>query len=142
MVSHMQFLEFLSLYKNVDYHMQFLQFLSLLQKLGPSYAISAISLSSLITWSLISIFWSLSYEISVISLPFSKNVDYHMHFLEFLSILQKRGLSYAIYEISFPSPKTWSLICNFRNLFPFSRNVVSHMQFLEFLSLLEKSGLE
>src|SRR4051812_5344924 len=83
-------------------------------------------------------------------------MDCHMHFLEFLPIMQKRGLSYAIYEISFSSPKTWTIvcnllnffyspktwtiICNFLNFFLFSKNVVSHMQLLEFLSLLQKHG--
>src|SRR3954470_5779866 len=54
------------------------------------------------------------------------------------SLLQKRELSYAIYGISNPSPKTWSVICNFQNFFAFSKNVDYHMQFLEFLSLIKK----
>src|SRR3954470_10410086 len=78
--------------KNMDYHMKFLEFHSLLKKCGLSYAISRI---------------------------FFKNVDYHMEFLDFFSLLQKCGLSYAIYGISFPSPKTWTVICNFWNFFPF-----------------------
>src|SRR3954466_16409156 len=64
-----------------------------------------------------------------------------MQFLQFLSLLQKRGLSYAIYEISFSPPKTWTIICNFWNFFIFLKNMVSHMQFLEFLSLLQNHGL-
>src|SRR3954464_12657976 len=64
-----------------------------------------------------------------------------MQFREFLSLLQKRGLSYASYEISFSSPKTWTIICNLRIFFLLSKNVVCHMQFLEFLSLLQKHGL-
>src|SRR4051812_29894643 len=37
--------------------------------------------------------------------PFSINMDYHMKFLKFLSLLQKRGLSDAIFGISFLSQK-------------------------------------
>src|SRR3954466_14355510 len=44
-----------------------------------------------------------------------------MRFLEFLPLLQKRGLSYAIFEISFSSPNTWTIICSFRNLFLLSK---------------------
>src|SRR3954470_20912444 len=102
--------------KNVDYHLQFMEFISLLQTRG------------------------LSNEVCE-SFPFSNTVDYHMQFLkfmEFLSLFQKRGLSYAIYGISIPSPKTWSVICNFQNFFAFSKNVDYHMQFLEFLSLIKK----
>src|SRR3954466_14833958 len=73
--------------------------------------------------------------------PFSKNVDYHMQFFEILSLLQKRGLSYAISRISFPSPETWTIICNFWNFFPFSKNVDYHIQFMKFLSFLQKRGL-
>src|SRR4051812_6030827 len=58
-------------------------------------------------------------------------MDYHMQILEFLSLLQKRGLSYAISEISFPSQKTWTIIWNFWNFFPFSKNVEYYMQFLK-----------
>src|SRR3954466_4932492 len=99
----MKFLEFLSLLqkrglsyaisrisiaspKNVDYHMRILEFLSLLQKM----------------WTIICEFWNF--------FLFSKNVDYHMQFLESLSLFQKRGLSYAISRISFPFPKTWTII--------------------------------
>src|SRR4051812_34421192 len=80
-----------------------------------------------------------------------------MQFLEFLFILQKRGLSYAIskflsflhkrvmsyaiFVISFHSPKTRTIICNFLNIFLFSKNMDNHMQFLEFLFLLQKCGL-
>src|SRR3954463_14454458 len=64
-----------------------------------------------------------------------------MGFLEFLSLLQKRGLSYAIYEIFFSSPKTWTIICNFWNCFLFSKNMDNHMQFMKFLYLLQKRGL-
>src|SRR3954466_10356611 len=63
-----------------------------------------------------------------------------MQFMKFLSLLQKRGLSYAIYRISFPSSKTWTIICNFRYFFLFSKNMDYHMQFVEFLSLLQKCG--
>src|SRR3954465_5665079 len=72
---------------------------------------------------------------------FSKNVDYHMRFLEFLSLIQKREINYAISEISFSSPKTWVIICDFWNFFPFFKYVNYHMQFLKFLSLLQKRGL-
>src|SRR4051812_25470720 len=87
--------------------------------------------------------------------PFPQNVDYHKQVLKFLSLLQKRGLSYAIFGIAFPSQKTWTIICNFWNffpktqtmicnlwnLFPFSKNVDCHKQFQKFLSLLQKRGL-
>src|SRR3954471_16232532 len=114
----MLFLEFFPYSKNVDYHMQFLEFLSLLQTRGLSYGISGISFPSLKSWTIICKFWNF--------FPFSKNMDYHMQFLkflfllhyveyhmqflEFLSHLQNRGLSYAIFGISFPSPKTWTII--------------------------------
>src|SRR3954469_15128457 len=64
-----------------------------------------------------------------------------MQFMEFLSLLQIRGLSYAISEISFSSPKTWTIICDFWSFFPFFKNVDYHMQFLKFLSFLQKHGL-
>src|SRR3954470_13729248 len=64
-----------------------------------------------------------------------------MQFLEFLSLLQKRGLSYAISRISFSSPKTLIIICNYWNIFPFSKNMDYHMQFLEFHPLHQKHGL-
>src|SRR3954471_21097411 len=68
-------------------------------------------------------------------------MDYHMQFLEFLSLLQKRGLSYAMYEVSFSSPKTWTIICNFSNFFLFSKYMDYHMQFMKFLYLLQIRGL-
>src|SRR3954464_8797197 len=84
-------------------------------------------------------------------------MDYHMQFLKYLSLLQihglsytilkffsflqNHGLSYAISEISLPSPKTWTIICNLRNFFSFSKNMDYHMQFLKFLSLLQIQGL-
>jgi len=84
-------------------------------------------------------------------------MEYHMQLIEFLRLLQKRGdymqflkysslpqkcrLSYAIYEISSSSPKTWTIICNFWNLFPFSKNVDYRTQFMKFLSFLKKHGL-
>src|SRR3954462_7121717 len=85
----------------------------------------------------------------------SKNVDYDKQFMEFLSLLQKHGLSYENSKIYFPFPKTWTIICNFWNFFPFSKNVDYYMhfleflskyvdydkQFMEFLSLLHKHGL-
>src|SRR3954469_11468586 len=52
-------------------------------------------------------------------------MDYHMQFVEYLSLLEK----------------TWNIICNFWNFFPFSKNVDYHMQFLEFLSFFQKRGL-
>src|SRR3954471_13137107 len=72
---------------------------------------------------------------------FSKNMDYHMQFFEFISLLQKRVLSYAMSRISFPSPKTWIIICFFWNSIPFSKNKDYHIQFLEFRPLLKKQGL-
>src|SRR3954465_4195567 len=94
---------------------------------------SKVSFPSLKTWTIICIFLSL--------FPFSKNVVYHMQFLEFNSLHQKHGLSYAISRISFSSQKTWTIICNFWNFFPFSKNVYYHMQLTKFLSLLQKHGL-
>src|SRR3954471_18055242 len=80
-----------------------------------------------------------------------------MQFLEFLTLLKKHGLSYAIFGIYFPYPKSWTTICNlwkfflfsklvdyhmpFLKLFHFSQNVEYHMQFMVFLSLLQKHGL-
>jgi len=64
-----------------------------------------------------------------------------MQFLNFLSLLQKRGLSYVISGISFPSQKTWTIIRNFGNSFTVSKNADYHMQFLEFNALLQKGGL-
>src|SRR3954463_2176926 len=52
-------------------------------------------------------------------------MDYHMKFLEFLSLLQK----------------TWTIICDFWNFFLFFKNVDYHMQFLKFLSPLQIHGL-
>src|SRR4051812_39655022 len=72
---------------------------------------------------------------------FSQNDYYHMQCLEFLSLLQKHGLSYAIYGISFSSPKIWTIICNINNFYPFPKNVDYHMQLWKFLSLLHKRGL-
>src|SRR3954471_11245758 len=66
---------------------------------------------------------------------------YHMQFLEYLYLLQKRGLSYGIYGISFPSPKMWTNISSFRNSFPFSIDVEYQMKFLELLFLLQRRGL-
>src|SRR3954470_212591 len=61
--------------------------------------------------------------------------------MKILSLLKKNGLSYAIYKISFSSPKGWSLICNFWNFLSFSKNVDYHMKFLKFLSHLQNRGL-
>src|SRR3954470_6872693 len=154
----MQFLEFLSLLQkrglsfgiygisfpfsiNVDYHMHFLEFLSPSQKMWTIIC----NLWNFFpkTWTMISNLWNF--------FPFSKNVDYHKKFLKFLSFLPKRGLLYAIFGISFPSqkmwtiicifwnlfPKTWTMISNLWNFFPFSRNMDYHMQFLKFRSLLQ-----
>src|SRR4051812_42348451 len=139
-------MEFLSFSINVDYHKQFLKFLSFLQKHGLLYAIFGISFPSQKMWTIICIFWNFFPKTwTMISnlwnfIPFSINMDYHMKFLdyhkqfmEFLSLLQKHGLSYAISKISFPSKKTWIIICNFLNFFPFSKNVDYYMYFLEFL---------
>src|SRR3954471_22995050 len=97
------FWNFFPFSKNVDYHKQFLKFLSLLPKRG-LYLMQFLEFLSLFkkTWTIISIFFNLFH--------FSKNVEYHIQFMEFLSLLQKRGLSYSIYGISFPSPKTWTII--------------------------------
>src|SRR3954471_2175663 len=99
------------------YHMQFLKYLDFLIK----------------TWTIICNLWNIS--------PFSKNVDYHMQFLKFHFLFQKRGLSYAITGISFLSPKMWTIICNFINFVLFSKNLDYHMQFMGILSLLQKRGI-
>src|SRR4051812_14030492 len=64
-----------------------------------------------------------------------------MQILEYISLFRKYDLPYATYGISSSSPKTWTIIRNFRNFFPLSKNVDYHMQFLAFLSLLQKPGL-
>src|SRR3954469_18965927 len=114
----------------MDYQMQFLEFLSLLQKYGLSYAISIISIPSPKTWTIICNFGNFfPFSINVWNLwnffLFSKNMDYHIQFLDFLSLFKKHGLSYAI----------------FRSYYPFSKNLDYHIQILEFLSLLQKRGL-
>src|SRR3954464_7268273 len=120
---------FFPISNNMDYHMQFLKFLSLLQKRGLLDAIFGISFPSQKMWTIICNFWNFFRKTwNMISnlwnfFLFSKNMDYHKQSLKFLSLLQKRGVSYAISEISFPSPITWSIICNFWNCFPFSKNV-------------------
>src|SRR3954469_13002269 len=101
----------------MDSHMQIMEFHSFFQKHGLPYATYGISSSSLKTWTIICSFWIL--------FPFSKNVDYHIQFMKFLSLLNKR----------------LAIICNFRNFFPFFKNVDYHMQILKFLSLLQKLGL-
>src|SRR3954470_20945222 len=142
----------------MDYHMHVLEFLSFLKKCGLSFASIGISFPYPKTWTIICNFrnffplsktWTIigNFLISFPSpktwtiicnfwkfFPFFKNVDYHMKFLEFLSLLQKHGLSYAIFGISFPSQKMWTIhaifgnslpypkwtiICNFRNFNPF-----------------------
>src|SRR3954467_5705622 len=85
--------------------MQFLKFLLLFQTCGLSYEIYGISFRSPKTWTIIYNLWNF-YSIS-------KNMVCHMQFPEFLSLLQKRGLSYAIFEIYGPTLKTWSLIYAF-----------------------------
>src|SRR3954467_7220236 len=67
-------------------------------------------------------------------------MDYHMQFVEYLSLLQKRGFD-GIYEISLSPSKTWTIICNYENFFPFSENVDYHMQFMEFLTLFKKRDI-
>src|SRR4051812_38287744 len=67
-------------------------------------------------------------------------MDYHMQFLDFLSLPQKRGID-AITGISLSPPKTWTILSNYWNFFPFSENVDYHMQFVEFLTLLKKHDI-
>src|SRR3954465_3501771 len=88
----------------MDYHMQ----------------VSRIPYPSPLTWTII---WPLQNFFH-----FSQNVYYHMQCLEFLCLLQKQGLSYAIFGISFSSRKTWNIICNINNFYPFPKNVNYHMQ--------------
>jgi len=66
---------------------------------------------------------------------------YHMQFLDFLTLLQKRGLSYVISGISFPTPKMWTIICMLWIFFLFTKNEYYYMQFLEYISLLLKYDL-
>jgi len=65
--------------------MKFLEFLSLLKKHGQSYPTYRISFPYLKMWPIICNFLNF--------FSFSKNVRYHMEFLEFLPLLQKCGLS-------------------------------------------------
>src|SRR4051812_38385596 len=95
-----------------------MEFISLPQKRGLSNAVSGNSFSSSKMWTIICNFWNF--------FPFSKNMDYHMQFLEFHSHLQERGLSYTISGISY---------------FSFSKNVDYHMQFVVFIFLLLKHAL-
>src|SRR3954471_8039978 len=118
------------------YHMQFLELLSLLQIRGLSYVISGISFPTPKMWTIICNVWffflftkkedyymefleyiSLLLKYGLLCV-ISQHVGYHMKFMEFLSLLQKRGLSYAISGMSFSSPKTETIICNFLNFFP------------------------
>src|SRR3954465_13232098 len=61
--------------------------------------------------------------------------------MEFLSLLQKYGLSHAIFGISFSSTKIWTIKCNINNFYPFPKNVDYHMQFWKFLFILHKQEL-
>src|SRR3954463_7296988 len=66
-------------------------------------------------------------------------MEYHIQFLNLISLFQKRRLSYAISRISFISPKLWTIICTLLNFILFSKIVDYHMQFLEFPSLIHKT---
>src|SRR3954470_6330591 len=66
---------------------------------------------------------------------------YHMQFLDFLTLLKKRGLSYVISGISFPTAKMWTIICMLWYFFLFTKNEYYYMQFLEYISLHLKYGL-
>src|SRR4051812_7216621 len=123
----MQFLEILSLLQKRGISSAIFGISLLLQKRGLSYAISIYSFCSLKTWTTTCNFWNF--------IPFSRNVDYHIRFLEFFS---KTWTIIWNFWIFFPSPKMWTVIFNLWNFFPFSKNVDYHMQFLEFLSLLQK----
>src|SRR3954466_2833666 len=94
-----------------------MEFLCHLQKYGLSDAIFGISFSSPIIWTIICNINNLY--------PFPKNVDYHMKFWKFLSLLHKRELSYAC----------------FKNSFLLSKNLHYLVEFMEFLSLLRNHGL-
>src|SRR3954470_21768342 len=140
------FWNFFPFSKNVDYHMLILKFFPFLLKRGLSYVIFGISLPSPKTWTLICNFWNFfpfSKNLYIICslwnlFSISKNLGYHMQHSEFFALLLKRGLSYAICEISFYFPKTWTIICNFSIFFSFFKNVDYRMQFLEFISFLQK----
>src|SRR3954467_7794435 len=140
-------MEFLSFSINVDYHKNFLKFLSFPQKHGLLYAIFGISFPSQKMWTIICIFWIVFPKTwTMISnlwnlLTFSKNMDYHMQFLKLLSLLQKRGLSDAIFGISFHLQKRGLSFGTYGISFPISKNVDYHMHFLELLSLPHKHGL-
>src|SRR3954465_10710596 len=93
-----------------------MDFLSLLQKYG-LYVIFEISFSFPKIWTIIC---------NIIHFyPFPKNVNYHMQFWKFLSLLRKQELSYA----------------SFKNSFLLSKNLHYLVEFMEFLSLLQKHGL-
>src|SRR3954470_14614090 len=64
-----------------------------------------------------------------------------MHLIKFHSLFQNRGLSYAIFRISFPYPKTWFITCNYCKVIPLIQKRGLSLQFVKFLSPLHKSGL-
>src|SRR3954468_23282002 len=117
--------------------MQFLEFNSFLQKCELTYAFSANffpSPNTCISYTIYGIFSllkkrGLSYAISRFSfystknvvyhinignyLPLSKNVDYHLQFLEFLSLFQIIWEAVCNFLNFLPSPKMCTMICNF-----------------------------
>src|SRR3954471_5486737 len=115
--------------KNVYYHKKFLKFLSFLQKRGLLYGIFGISIPSQKTWTIICIFWNFFPKTwTMISnlrnfFSFSNNMGYHMQFLKFLSLLQKRGLLDAIFGFSFHLQKRGLSYGFYGISFPFSINV-------------------
>src|SRR3954466_3894372 len=94
-----------------------MEFLSLLRRYGLSHAIFGISFSSPKIWTIICNINNFY--------PFPKNADYHMQFWKFLSLLDKRELSYA----------------SFKKSFLLSKDLHCLVEFMEFLSLLQKHGL-
>src|SRR3954464_14623146 len=69
-------------------------------------------------------------------------MDYQMHFLEFLSFLQKHGLAYAISTNFFPYTKNVDYHMQCRVIyFPFPKYMVYHMQFPKFLSFPQRREL-
>src|SRR3954464_6826382 len=107
-----------------------MEFHSLLQKYGLSDAVFRISFSSPKIWTIICNINNFY--------PFLKNMDYHMQFWKFLSLLHKRELSYASFKNSFLLSKNLHYLWNFSL---FSKNLDYHIQFLNFLSLFKKRGL-
>src|SRR3954469_69752 len=112
--------------------LQFVKFLSLLHKSGLLYAVFNNSFSFAKNEDCLMQFMEFLFS------PITKSMDYHMQFLEFLSFLQKCGLSYGNFRNFYPFYKNVFYpmqLKEFLDFFPFSKNVDYPMQFAELLSL-------